>query len=128
MSTTISGDTGVSAVQNNTITSAKIVDGAVAFADLLATDWTATIGSNGSQKLPSGLIIQWGTTAANTGSISTNFATTFPTACFAVLITAITPGGAGQTHDVVSAKSTTAFTLQNSSGVSSAFYYIAIGN
>jgi hypothetical protein len=46
-------------------------------------DFGASKASSGYQKLPSGLIIQWGTTAASSSSagVAHTFATAFPSAC-----------------------------------------------
>lgn len=53
--------------------------------------------SNGFQKLPGGLILQWGVTgASNASGIATfNFPVAFPVACLAVYLTEITASGSG---------------------------------
>ena len=50
MTTQISGDTGVSQVQ----------DGVIVAADFAADLFAVSAGTDGYQKLPSGIIIQWG--------------------------------------------------------------------
>lgn len=54
-----------------------------------ATDFTSSIGTNGYQKFPGGLIWQWGTTSAIAEDTETNvtFPIAFPTACFQVQAT-----------------------------------------
>jgi hypothetical protein len=60
--------------------------------------------TNGYQKLPSGLILQWG----DTGGLSVTFPITFPTSCLQVLLTdTISPANA----NAVTSKSTTGFTF-----------------
>jgi hypothetical protein len=117
-------------VASNGKVSTTLADSSVAFAQLLSTDWTASLGASGYQKLPSGLIIQWGSgTAANNTSIS--FPTTFSTAAYCV-VAACSNYGASR---IVNAGniSTTGFTasgfVTNTAGYSGgeAFYYIAIG-
>lgn len=70
------------------ITTAKLADGSVNFAKLLSTDWTNTSTSaSGYQKLPSGLIIQWGTSSVGAGSGSSatiSFPLAFPNNVFVV--------------------------------------------
>ena len=62
-------------------------------ATLNAVEATQSLTGNGYQKLPGGLIIQWGThTTTQFGNseiavIDTNFPTPFPTACFSMTAT-----------------------------------------
>jgi hypothetical protein len=86
---------------------------------------------NGYQKLPGGLIIQWGTSgvAPVDGSLDVTFPIAFPSNCAAVVAqqTIGTPGSAVAVPGwVVSAKSATGFTLRNDGGAQ-VFYWIAIG-
>jgi hypothetical protein len=88
-----------------------------------------SIGSNGYYKLSNGIIEQWGQTN-NIGagaSVATNFSTSFPNACFSVVITADVDTGEGATIPVT-AKSPTNFTVKNNTGATQQFYYRAIGN
>lgn len=83
------------------------------------------VSANGYQKLPSGLIIQWGT---NSGESTHEFPMEFPTACFAVVITPIT---AARIFAVTS-KSKKAFInkiydTNGTSGKDGQFYWVAIG-
>jgi hypothetical protein len=58
------------------------------------TGFANSLGSSGYQKLPSGLIIQWGNTSVSSGSNNTttsvSFPLAFPTACFSVTATQTT--------------------------------------
>ena len=49
----------------------------------------------GYQRLPSGVIIQWGSATTSATGVSANFPVTFPTACGVVQLTIQTGGGAG---------------------------------
>jgi hypothetical protein len=78
-------------------------------------------GTSGYQKLPSGLIIQWGTA----GSTTITFPISFPTSCLTVIpqLTSYNSSGAfaGQ-YVAVTSMSTTSFTVGSSGAV-----WIAIG-
>ena len=52
------------------------------------SDWTQNHGSTGWQKLPSGLIIQWGSATTSNGQASVTFPLAFPVACVAVSVSA----------------------------------------
>jgi hypothetical protein len=88
-----------------------------------------SLGMPGYQKLPSGLIIQWGNsgTVGGNGSAFVSFPIGFPNTCFVVNITA-NSFSTNQAHDAVSFKATNGFTLQNRSPANCAFDYIAFGN
>lgn len=82
--------------------------------------------ANGYQKLPSGIIIQWGVTSSlgvnSSGSIT--FPTAFPTACYSVTTASAAGAGSLQTMNVPS-MSTSSFSYGlYGSGV---FRWIAIG-
>jgi len=81
------------------------------------------------QKLPGGLILQFGTTASIgiNASAATTFPLAFPSSCLAVVIAPITSGTTSQAQDVVSAISLTSFTTKNNGNAATAFYFIAIG-
>lgn len=86
--------------------------------------------TNGYQKLPGGLIMQWGTYSGHSGwsSVNVTFPIAFPTATVNVHTT-IQAGQLGNTEGAltVNSVSTTGFT--STSGFSGAFsvYYLAIG-
>jgi len=78
----------------------KNVDGAGSGLDAdllrgLPADFTASKVGNGYQKLPSGLIIQWGNIArgSSTNVIAVNFPITFPNSCLGVVISSDCLGG-----------------------------------
>jgi hypothetical protein len=107
------------------VTTTKLANGAVSFAKLLSTDWTGTVALAGSQKLPSGLIIKWGSAGASTAGVAFTFPTPFPTSAFCIVGT-----NNNQTNPPapsLSSLSTTGFTATVSSGTPN-FYWIALGN
>jgi hypothetical protein len=64
---------------------ASTTSSGVASAATLLSEFNATLSVAGTQKLPSGLILQWGqTTTPNAIFVPFNIA--FPTACFAVVL------------------------------------------
>lgn len=81
--------------------------------------------ANGSTFLLGGIILKWG--SAGTIGIPLSFPVAFPNNCFVVQVigtSALYTGGF-----VVTAVSSTAFTVQRTSGVgSTGYYYLAIGN
>lgn len=72
---------------------ATTADGLASGADLSGlTQFARSLATNGYQKLPSGLILQWGVDTRNTDSAYTLlFAITFPNACFGVFVNRQTP-------------------------------------
>ncbi|MBX9593319.1 MAG: hypothetical protein K2X46_03070 [Roseomonas sp.] len=101
-----------------------------------------SVGGSGWQKLPGGLIIQWGTYSSTTGALSNGvaedagvvvtFPHTFPGACFGVIATARdVVGGSLQEHAWVTSIGTANFTgglsCKQASTAMTAFY-IALGN
>jgi hypothetical protein len=117
-------------VASNGKVSTTLADSSVAFAQLLSTDWTASLSESGYQKLPSGLIIQWGNgTAVNNTSIS--FPTTFPTAAYCVIASCSNIGAsrivcAGSISTAGFVASGFITTTGGYSG-GETFYYIALG-
>ena len=73
------GAVGTTEIADSAVTTGKINNGAVSFAKLLPSDWTASSAANGYQRLPSGLIIQWGEISF-TGSHGATYSPTFPIA------------------------------------------------
>lgn len=72
------------------ITANEIASNAVTFAKLLSTDWANSKATNGYQKLPSGLIIQWGQAVApSQGQTTVTFPIAFPNAAFAVVVSGL---------------------------------------
>lgn len=82
MTTQISGDTGVSQVQ----------PGAIDAADFQAALFAASLTGNGYQKLPSGLIIQWGVMPSGVaGGQNITYPIPFPNAVFVLTATVRAP-------------------------------------
>lgn len=92
-----------------------------------------SLAASGYQKLPSGLIIQWGNFAASASAdTAATFPIAFPTACQAVTATHGLYAGVDAGSSVIVSKSTTGFSyaayLDNSTrnGATNVFYF-AIG-
>lgn len=89
--------------------------------------------SGGYQRLPTGLILQWGSATQTAGlSVPVTFPIAFPTACLAVLGTHVGSGGA-MVIEVGGSKSVTGVTLKifNDGGIQAAGFnctYLAIGH
>ena len=77
MTTRIDGTFGVDLIK----------DGTVKAADFDPSLFLASLTSNGYQKLPSGLIIQWGRTSIAPGYKDVTFPIPFPTALLSINIT-----------------------------------------
>lgn len=86
-----------------------------------------SLGTNGYQKFPGGLIIQWGTFARTGNVTSATFATSF-SSVFSVNVTGVNPTSAAGTPDYccLTTVSTTGFSISAPSGQTS-YYYMAIG-
>lgn len=85
----------------------------------------ASKASNGYQKLPSGLIIQWGMAVITSGSLSVSFPIAFPTSCASVVATTLDTYSVGTTSGV-SSLSTTGFIAATNTATKNQFW-IAIG-
>lgn len=92
-----------------------------------AGGWIKSHTTNGYQKLPSGLIIQWGNGQASNGGSAMSWPIAFPIAAFSVVAMHI--GNVPSQSGVISAVSTTTgATFYNSGSISPvAILYIAIG-
>jgi len=118
MATKITGTEGVDLIK----------DGTVKAADFDPSLFLASKTSNGYQKLPSGLIIQWGANNTSAGSVTATFPIPFPTAVFQVVaVCAVTAGIIA----VVADQQLTYCTLYSHNGagasVSTPVRWIAIG-
>ena len=85
----------------------------------------ASLSGSGYQKLPSGLIIQWGTGVAASAGAAFTFPLTFPTACYSFSVSN-NGGTSGYNWLTTSLPSTTGGTMQSSTA-SNSYSYIAIG-
>lgn len=104
-SVTLSVNTGgIAAAQlaSNAVTTAKILDGNVTAAKIENVTGTGnqSLSANGYQKLPGGVLIQWGV-ASRTGATTT---VSFPVAfgagkCYSITITSYTAGSSGGQPD-----------------------------
>lgn len=120
-------------IRDLAVTSAKIAAEAVSFSKLLSSDWTSSKGASGYQKLPSGILIQWGETASLlSGSSNTiTFPIAFPTACRQVIPGLRDMSGAS-TSDTgqwgTGNYTTTSFSLYNRTASAYVFNWFAIGH
>src|SRR3990172_8167803 len=90
-----------------------------------ATAFAASYAASGYQKLPGGLIIQWGSQVVTSTQTSYNFPIAFPTAGLAIVLADGDAGGSGQTFGANIASATQFSAI--SSGASVLASYIAIG-
>ena len=84
---------------------------------------------NGYQKLPSGLIIQWGivNSIVPGGATGTTFPIAFPNACTFVINIPAANNASGNATNLISAKTTTGFSGANWTGITTSFNWLAIG-
>lgn len=100
--------------------------GNIILADLTSFQRSGT--TNGYQRLPSGLILQWGSFSSGNSSVSVTFPIAFSTACYSVTVSALNNGDTGgidTTHALSSAPTTTGVTF--SANTSLPGYWFAIG-
>ncbi len=86
--------------------------------DEIAAQFTGNLTTNGWQRLPSGLIMQWGLASGRT----TNFPVVFPTACFVVTFS---DSGSTAEAQAVESRNVASFTLD--SGGDYTGFYLALG-
>ena len=93
------------------------------------SQFSASLATNGYQKLASGLILQWGKTGsvAVGGPYTVTFPISFPNAAFFATSIPTVYNDVAQTAPLTASLSTTAFTYYNSTGVSNAFLWFAVG-
>ena len=77
-------------------------------------DFISSQDTNGYQKLPGGLVIQWGSVTAASDGTSVDFPIAFPNNCINVQLTEENSSSAGAVS--YSNVSTTGFTAYNSAG------------
>lgn len=95
------------------------------------TAFAKSLTTSGYQKLPSGLIIQWGiSTTAASGAVAVTFPITFPTACYIVTTGLNNPSNntTGATSNTVSGFTANAAIAATGAGVSANIMWIAIGS
>ncbi len=122
----VNGNSGVVTVAGG-VTSVDGASGAVLLKDITAS-FGRNIATNGYQKLPGGLIIQWGTgTQAGNTSSAFNLDLTYPNAHFAAVGTfASTDISEGDNYYIYPI-SNSQIQVTNGIAVSRTFYYISIG-
>lgn len=120
-------DDGIIANFETQLKNAIVAQAATAF-----TGANRNAASTGYQKLPGGLILQWGLTPSIAAGVAagTTFPIAFPGGVFAITATytntnSTTPGG-GSPY-VISQVAATGFNLFNGGSGSSQYYYFAIG-
>ena len=85
------------------------------------------LGSTGYQRLPGGVIIQWGSISVTTGGQVIVFALAFPNSTWSVVATAGGNNGSNNTTSFIDSIGTSGFTLTNASGTTNTWKWIAIG-
>jgi len=96
----------------------------------LPADFTSSKAANGYQKLPSGVIKQWGyiSQLANCTQTTFNFPIAFPNANVAVIVSGgEANNGSSDANNTVLNRTTTSFDFENWNGVTTNFTWIAIG-
>lgn len=89
-----------------------------------------SLGTNGYQRFPGGLMIQWGVVAGGSTTTTVTFPTAFSTACYSVQVTPLVSadvGGIDNATVLKSAPTTTGVDLSTPTGPDS-FYWVAIGS
>lgn len=123
--------TEATTVEAAALTSATDVITARRLASAFNTTGQQSLAANGYQRLPGGLVLQWGTVNIAANTITTY---TFPVA-FASAAYSVTGSGASEVGNLsaqdnnpaISAISTTGFTLQNPGQAAANWWYIAVG-
>lgn len=112
------------------VTPSKLVDGSIGFTKLIASQWPALLSTNGYQKLPTGLAIQWGRTGVlSSGSTTTvSFPATFPTACLQVYLGLYAMSASAATGPYgTGAYTTSTFEINNNTSDNLTFNWFAVG-
>lgn len=113
--------TGVGSVDSQT--------GAVTLSSLTA--FAKSLGTNGYQKLPGGLIIQWGFSTVPTTRTTVTYPIAFSAAPYTIQITRYVPtldsGGVSLSYLLAGAPTSTTFYVSNNTGTDYGFYWLAIG-
>ena len=116
---------GAVRIKSNEIATKLELAAKVALADFIETN--VSLAANGYQKLPSGLIIQWGVYIKNATQSTITFPIVFPNACVSVHLTPLYSAAVGNIPTLISISATG---FVNSSGNYAATYrkpWFAIG-
>lgn len=122
---------GTNAIPNGTTATTQAVnDSSTKVATTGFANPANSIGTNGYNELPSGLIIQWGTNNTNSGNpVTFSFPTQFSTACYS--FTATVNQGDGKRSACVGGFTTSGATVYTGEGnvgnETLTFYWMAIG-
>lgn len=102
---------------------------ALATMQKFADEFGASIAASGYQKLPGGLIIQWGSSSVSATSTKTvTFPITFPSACFSILTGANTGSESYASTVKIKTITTANFVIDNSNLAASAtVYWFSVG-
>jgi hypothetical protein len=99
------------------------------FATIASLNPGSLLASNGYQKLPSGLILQWGITAsvANSAILTVTFPIPFPTACVFADDIPVTLNPVVQAAPIANTLTVTGFNLENNTGIANTYHWFALG-
>jgi hypothetical protein len=111
---------------SSSITATQLAGNAVGYSQLLSTDWTNSKSTSGYQKLPSGLIIQWGQATSNTSNVVVSFPIAFPTACASVVASANDTPAVG-VFVALAGISASSFNSAVNTGGARVIWWVAIG-
>lgn len=126
----LAGNTTANAMVVNSTSITALVNVAISIANATTINANtlningSSIATTGYSRMPNGLLMQWGTVAANTSSGTITFSTAFAANPFSVQLTqqsnvAIDPA--------VTAVTTTTATVRTASATSYTLYYLALG-
>jgi len=126
--------TGAFVEKNNLLAEIQGIDGVGSGIDAdllrgLPADFTNSIATNGYQKLPSGLIIQWGVRPMGpNSSFTTTFPIAFPTGVLSISICpANGSSSVAQAQDYVTGETQTSFIIYHNGNSYTDIYWTAIG-
>jgi hypothetical protein len=121
--------TALTLATGSTATTQSTNDSSTKVATTAFSNPGSAVSANGYQKLPSGIVLQWG----NSGNISANSSATvtyplaFPNNVFSITSTP-TNNGVPANASAVTNNNTSNFTQNNGTGSTCSFYWMAIGN
>mgnify|MGYP001301539841 CR=1 FL=1 len=88
-------------------------------------EFGASLAASGYQKLPSGLILQWGVVSIAAGATAT---VTLPIAVAGIFSTSVVANTAGAAYGTVLNYTTTSFNIKNQGATTVNFFWIAVCN
>lgn len=104
-----------------------LASGNIVLADLLS--FGRSLNSNGYQKLPGGLIIQWGNATISGTTTVVSFSTAFSVACYSVVVIPFASGDTGGLASAIGISSgpTKTGCVFSTDAAATALYFIAVG-